>query len=370
MSSLASEILARFAPDIDAVEPVFLRHLLQRAVDGEGEVLRLSERRLVLRLNATADTGEYLLKLDAPQRRLEGLRRMLRTPPAEREAKAWIALDAAGKRGDWAGLPFPIEQLAYCQLDAARGCFCRPFVSGSHGSSFRPDDLAAAGLGLARLHHAGWTDPDLSPGDLLLNKSFVLLPLDLGHALVGDAPTTPDDRRRDLIHILGGWSVSQRRILAKDFLQAYGEAGPLPDTAERLIDLALMWRQEILKRQAHRCLRRTSDFEVIENGMLRTSGVARAASVVLEMDSVERARRVWRELYELELHGVPSLQIARLEHATVYAAVPDVGLTEPEDVLDIFRVAGMPKDSKESWGRVMPHPDGGFYLHPEPSAWA
>ncbi|MGB0953610.1 MAG: hypothetical protein ACPG31_10315 [Planctomycetota bacterium] len=370
MSSLASEILARFAPEIGAVEPPLLRGLLQRALEGEGEVLRLSERRLVLKLDATADLGPFLLKLDAPQRRLEGLRRMLRTPPAEREAQAWIALDAAGKRGDWAGLPFPIEQMAYCQLDAARGCFCRPFVSGSHGSAFRPEDLAAAGLGLARLHQAGWTDADLSPGDLLLNKNFVLLPLDLGHAKVEDAPTTVDDRRRDLIHILGGWSVSQRRLLAQDFLRAYAEAGPLPDAAERLIDLALLWRQEILKRQAHRCLRRTSDFEEVEHGMLRTSGVARAASVVLELDSVERARKAWRQLYELELHGVPSLQIARLEHTTVYAAVPQHGMREPEEVLDFFRVSGMAQDTEEPWGRVMPHPDGGFYLHPEPSAWA
>lgn len=370
MTSLASEILARFAPDIASLGAPRLQELLGRALDGEGEVLRLSERRLVVHLpaghstagsmhddGATIAPDGFLLKLDAPQRPLEGLRRMLRTPPAEREAKAWRALDAAAQRGAWAGLPFPITAVSHVQLDAARGCFARPFVLGCSGSAFLERDLPAAGLGLARLHEAGWTDPDLSPGDLLLDPRNVLLPLDLGHARIDEAPATPDDRRRDLTRILGGWSVAQRRALSQGLLDAYAEAASLPDTAERLIDLALQWRQQILQRQAHRCLRRTSDFEVTDAGMQRTSGIPRDPSVVVEAPDQDTARRLWRHLYELELHGLPALRVARLEGNTLTVALPAQGADDEDSLRHALHQAGF-----QDPGTIRPLWPKGFFL--------
>ena len=370
MSSLVSEILERFQPGLASVEAPWLRELLQRAMSGEGKVMRLSARRLVLHLPASPKDGQdysspegFLVKLDAPQRRMEGLRRILRTPPAKREARAWRKLDRAGKRGDWAGLPFPIEQVGRAQFDAARGCFSRPFVRGCPGSAFTVRDLAAAGLGLARLHESGWTDPDLSPGDLLLDSRSVLLPLDLGHARIDDAPTTTDDRRRDLIQILGGWSVPQRQTLAQGFLAAYEQAASLPDTSERLIDLAILWRQQILQRQAHRCLRRTSDFEVTAQGMMRTAGVVRDPSVVMELASEAVARRLWRHLYELELHGLPTLQVVQLEGKTITASLPDQGVAEREMLQKDLRRSGFLPTTEASRELIQDLSPKGFYLH-------
>lgn len=365
MTSLATEILERFLPDRRRVEPTWLRALLLRMAEGEGEVLRLSERRLVMHLPAMPQDGDdwsspngFLCKLDAPQRPLEGLRRMLRTPPVEREVQAWQSLQVAADRGQWAGCPFPHRQMAHVQLNAARGLFARPFVQGCPGSALHPRDLPAAGLGLANLHASGWTDPDLSPADLLLDTRSVLLPLDLGHARIAEAPATPDDRRRDLIRILGGWSVPQRRALAEPFLEAYAKAASLPDTAERLIDLALQWRQQILQRQAHRCLRRTSDFEVTPDGMHRTAGVGRDPSVVLEAASPDAARRLWRHLYELELHGLPALRVVRLAKATLHAALPEHGAETVEELLQDLHQAGFQADGDP----VRPLRRRGFYL--------
>ncbi|PCJ54163.1 MAG: hypothetical protein COA70_05885 [Planctomycetota bacterium] len=323
--------MARFTADGKKPRSSRLCRLLQMAVAGDGELLRLSARRSVFRLK---DQGaDWILKLDAPERSFEAIRARLRRPPLARESRNWKLLCER-----WPELQPILGVVDAEQIDAARGCFARQWFAGRRGNVWTVEDSAAVGSGMATLHQLGWTDVDLSPDDLLLDDCNRLLPLDLGHAHVGNAPSAASDRCRDWVHLLGGFCLNQRREFASPMLAAYRSAQRLRESDAEIMRQALLWTSAILHRQSRRCLRETRDFTPKKNGIVRCEGIPQGEGSVVEGNSSSSAQETFRMLYELELHGVAALRPVKLQMAdsgdwVIEGVIPEPSATLQADLL-------------------------------------
>ena len=287
-------------------------------------MLRLSARRLVVRVSLQEEV--WLWKVDSPRRSFERLRGRLRPPALLREAEN---LKQLGLR-----LPSLPVQVYAEQLDARNGIFARRWLEGRRGDAWEAADCPQLGRGLAKLHQLGWTDPDLSPQDLLLNDDGELLPLDLGHAHLHDeGPTPAKARRRDLQRFLGGLPPGQARAFAPTILAAYSRELDAPGAAD-ILQQAEQWRSEILRRHSRRCLRRTRDFEPQGHGCRRTEDLPPGRPHRIKVSSPRRARRLFRFLYEFELLQLPALRVRAFgheEHWFVEVGVPEGWRTASEE---------------------------------------
>jgi len=323
---MARENMARFTADGKKPRSSRLCRLLQRAAAGDGELLRLSARRSVFRI--ADDDADWILKLDAPERSFEAIRARLRRPPLAREARNWKLLCER-----WPDLQPILGMVDAEQIDAARGCFARLWFAGRRGNVWNVEDAPAVGSGMAALHQLGWTDVDLSPDDLLLDDSNCLLPLDLGHAHVGTAPSAASDRCRDWVHLLGGFRLTQRRIFAPLMLAAYREHLRMRESDAEIMRQALLWTGAILHRQSRRCLRETRDFTPKKNGIVRCEEVPEGEPSVVEGNASSSPQETFRLLYELELHGVAALRPVKLQVSSSGDWVIEGVIPQPSDTL-------------------------------------
>ena len=303
---MARENMTRFTADGKKPRSKRLCRLLQMAASGDGKLLRLSARRSVFLI--TDEGRNWILKLDAPERSFEAIRARLRRPPLARESRNWKML-----RERWPELQDILDSVHAEQLDSARGCFARLWFDGRRGETWQSTDAEAVGTGMAALHQLGWTDVDLSPNDMLLDASNRLLPLDLGHAHVGAAPSSSSDRRRDWVHLLGGFIYRRRLLFAAPMLDAYRKVLRLSASNEEVLHQALFWSRSVLHRQSRRCLRTTRDFQPKKNGILRSEGVPVGELSTIEGDVSSDPREAFRLLYELELHDIAALRPVRLK---------------------------------------------------------
>lgn len=301
MHSLAKQIVERVVAGGRSPQDELLQRLLAATVAGEGELQRLSARRLVMKVDLAGHT--WLFKIDSPQRSFERLRGRLRQPSLLREAEHLRQL----------GLKYPampVEVHAE-QLDAANGLLARPWLEGRRGDCWSAADAQAVGQGLAQLHELGWSDPDLCPADLLLDASGNLLPLDLGHAHLHEGRPSPEKVRiRDLVRLLGGWNESQRAECGAAIMEVYGKLLTCPATAD-ILQQAKVWRLEILRRQSRRCLRRTRDFAPTDDGCARVEGLPPGAALRFSVRDARSAKQIFRLLYELELLELPAARVLR-----------------------------------------------------------
>lgn len=296
---LHTALLARWRAASAPREPR-LRALLALALEGGGELLRLSPRRLALRLHLNGQ--DWLLKLDAPQRPWESLRRLLRAGPARREAR-----NAERLAAEISGSPLPA--LAE-ENRAGWGIFARPWIEGSNAAAEFVDQSAAIGSGLARLHAAGWTDPDLTAADLILPPGGTLLPLDLGHARVRRRGAASAERRlADFVKLLASVPAERARAAVTGLVEGYVRLAPPPAKARDLVLAADELRRALLRRQSRRCLRDCRDFHA-SPGNLQRRVPAGERRIQLGLPTHQAARAAFRALYELELHGLRALRPA------------------------------------------------------------
>lgn len=238
-----------------------LASLLARALEGEGELLRVSPQRTVLRLDAKdtyAAPDGWLLKIFHPRRRTEGLRRLVSTPPAQREYEAWQRLAAR------LGVPLRADS---AQLGSGVGLFARAFWQGQAAQA--DADTAQS---IAALHKARWIDRDLALSDLLwwtdADGDRQLLPLDLGHAQVNAVPSPPEQIYRSLARLLSGLDPGLARSWAPSLLEAHAQF--LPDwKVESLLKRSQQLRNRRAWRRSLRAFRDCSDFRVDERGARR-----------------------------------------------------------------------------------------------------
>jgi hypothetical protein len=298
---LAKQIVERVVAGSRSAQDALLQSLLEATAAGEGVLLRLSARRLVMRLEL--DGHKWLFKIDSPQRSFERLRGRLRQPSLLREANHLRQLGLIHPA-------IPVEVHAE-QLDAANGLLARRWLTGRLGNSWTAQDAAAVGEGLAQLHTLGWSDPDLSPADLLLDEAGQLVPLDLGHALLHQGRSSPAKvRLRDLVRLLGGWNEQQRSELGPAILDIYRGTLSCPPNQE-VLQLAKQWRLEIIRRQSRRCLRRTRDFSPTETGCERVEDLPAGQPQRCAASDFRSAKRMFRLMYELELLELPALRVLR-----------------------------------------------------------
>ncbi len=317
-----------------------LQRLLLATASGEGELLRLSARRLVQLVDL--DGQRWLFKLDSPRRAFERLRGRLRPPSLLREANNLRELGVQHP-----GLPSEVHAE---QLDAANGLLARPWLTGRQGESWVLDDAEPVGHGMAKLHGVGWSDPDLSAADLLLDEAGNLVPLDLGHAhLHAERVTPPKVRRRDLVRLLGGWNQARRETLGAAILETYRSVLDCPPTSE-VLAAARSWRLEILRRQSRRCLRRTRDFTPTDSGVKRTEDLPEGTPWRFEVGEGVKAKDVFRLLYELELLELPAVRVLSFtdegSDVSVEVATPSLNFATVadkqavEDCMSAFASAG------------------------------
>ncbi|KAA3609063.1 MAG: hypothetical protein DWQ01_10805 [Planctomycetota bacterium] len=221
----------------------------QAALDGAGEVLRLSPGRTVLRLSL--DEVPWVFKIHHPRRAGEAWRNRLRTPPALREA---AVADRLRQRG--LGLPQP--WLAECPAPGL-AWLARPWVDGSPLTELLPEQTEWAGRELAGLHRAGWSDPDLLSQDLLVSEGR-LLPLDLGQARCSTGPAPNLAQRADLLLLLAAMSPRQAAAAAPRLLQGHGRAGGEIWPLEALLADAACDRRLSAWRRSRRAFRTNRDF--------------------------------------------------------------------------------------------------------------
>ena len=300
---LLDALLRRAAAAPEPADPR-LAQLRREAIAGRGILLRLSPRRAVFRIHLAEES--WLLKLDAPERVLEPLRRLLRTGPAVREARLHERLSA---RLRWEGPALADE--------AADGLawFARPWQHGRLLSEALPDAAEAAGEGLALLHELGFHDPDLAPGDVLLREDGSLRPLDLGHArLRPRGATGRSERAEDLARLLAGLPEARARRSIENLLQGYARLAPAPCRAHELHSASRQLRSELLRKHSRRCLRECSDFE-LRGGLPRRREALPPPSEPLHWSCTDRASALesFRAFYELELHGLRAARVIGVE---------------------------------------------------------
>jgi hypothetical protein len=253
-----------------------LASLLQRALEGEGELLRVSPQRTVLRLDALdtyAAPDGWLLKIFHPRRRTESLRRLVSLAPAQREYEAWQRLAAR--------LAVPLRADS-AQLGSGVGVFSRAFWQ---GQAAQADEATAHSL--ATLHKARWIDRDLALPDLLWwtnqDGDRQLLPLDLGHAQVTALPLPPEQIYRSLARLLSGLDPALARSWAPSLLEAHAQV--LPDwKVESLLQRSNKLRNRRAWRRSLRALRDCSDFHVDEQGARRRGFEAQAPAWPIALD--------------------------------------------------------------------------------------
>lgn len=366
-----SENLAWISEQIGIRRPdaAGLASLLQRALDGEGELLRVSPQRTVLRLDANdtyAAPDGWLLKIFHPRRRTEGLRRLVSLAPAQREYEAWQRLAAR--------LAVPLRADS-AQISSGVGIFARAFWQ---GHAAQADEATAHSL--AALHKARWIDRDLALSDLMWRTAKdgerQLLPLDLGHAQVAAIPQPPEQIYRSLARLLSGLSPETARNWAPELLEAHAQV--LPDwKVESLLNRSNKLRNRRAWRRSLRALRDCSDFHADEHGARRRgfeaqpptwpialqdgqvlladgprSSTLRAGEVVWKFyprpgagQAVRRAlvggpgRLAYRNLAALEILGIPAAQpLAWLKHpqgewiATRFVAGPQAQRTATDEL--------------------------------------
>lgn len=323
---MARENMTRFTADGKKPRSKRLCRLLQLATAGDGKLMRLSARRSVFLI--TEEGRQWILKLDAPERSFEAIRARLRRPPLARESRNWLMLQER-----WPELQEILGSVHAEQLDSARGCFARLWFDGRRGESWQIADAEAVGAGMAALHQLGWTDVDLSPNDMLLDASNRLLPLDMGHAHVGTAPSSPSDRRRDWVHLLGGFTLSRRLPFAAPMLDAYRKTLRLSASNEDILHQALVWSRAVLHRQSRRCLRTTRDFQPEGSGIVRSEGIPKGEACKIEGTVSSDPREAFRLLYELELHDIAAMRPVRLKISGPGEWVIDGVLPQSSDTL-------------------------------------
>ena len=219
---------------------------LWSALPAEPEVLRLSPHRTVLRLpsESSPDRRDWLLKLYHPRRRGELLRRLVSIPPALRELAGHRALGLLGGAAE--------------QLAADFGLFARPWLPRCPAGDW--------GAELARLHRAGWSDPDLCLEDLLWTANGELVPLDLGHARFTPGGAPPLARRADLAAVAAELPPEEAEPL---LARACHLAGWDEACAAELLHRG---RQDLARHRwvrSARCWRDCSDFVRVAAGCLR-----------------------------------------------------------------------------------------------------
>lgn len=300
---LLQALLRRAAEAAAPAEPL-LAALRAEALALRGELLRLSPRRAVFRV--ALGGRDWVLKLDAPERPLEPVRRLLRAGPARREARLH---DRLAPRLRWEGPALADEQ------PGGLSWFARPWQPGRSLAEALPAEAAAAGEGLALLHEWGFSDPDLAPGDLLLRADGSLLPLDLGHARMRPrGASSRSDRARDLARLLAGLPEERARASAEGLLDGYGRLAPPPCRAPQLRAQARALRGELLRRHSRRCLRECSDFALEAGLPRRRADPAGAGWIAVEwrFPALAEAAECFRGFYELELHGLRAARVSAL----------------------------------------------------------
>lgn len=246
-----------------------LKRLFERALAGEGEVLRVSPQRTVLRMEAEDQEAApygWLVKLTHPRRRVEGLRRRFSNAPAEREAEAWRLL---APRLD---VPIRVE---HEQFLPQLGIFARNYLLGKPAEA---NDATAEGL--ARLHHERWVDRDLALDDLLwveAESGAVLLPLDLGHASVSLLPPPSEKIYLALVRLLSGLPPERAEAWADGLLAAHEDLLPSWQV-EDLVRRSARSRERRAWQRSRRALRTCSDFTANRQGVRRRGFEAPAPS--------------------------------------------------------------------------------------------
>lgn len=235
--------------------------LWARALAGEGELLRVSPHRTVLRLDAEdldAAPHGWLVKLMHPRRRGDAWRNRLRTPPALREHEAWQRLAAR--------LGISVRAFGE-QLTPELGVFIRAYWQGEAAQAD-----AATARGLAALHGERWVDRDLALDDLLWVEDDegapCLLPLDLGHADVALAPRPPEELYRALVRLLAGLPAATARSWAPTLLSAHAEWLHNWE-ADDLVRRSRLARKKQIEKRSARSLRTCSDFVATPRGARR-----------------------------------------------------------------------------------------------------
>lgn len=327
------DALLRRAAAAAAPEDPRLAALRREALAGRGTLLRLSPRRAVLRV-ALPD-GDWLLKLDAPERSFESVRRLLRSGPALREARLHARL---APRLRWEG-----TALAHEGADGV-AWFARPWQEGRLLSDLLPEAAEAAGEGFAVLHELGFHDPDLAPGDVLLRSDGSLLPLDLGHARMRPRGATGRaERAEDLARLLAGLPEERARWTAAPLLEGYARLAAPPCRAHELRSAARQLRRELLRKHSRRCLRDCRDF-LVDRGWPQRRDPPPLAEPAGESrwlcpDRAE-ALETYRAFYELELHGLRAARVLAAEAGAAGAFVrvvhPDGRAPAPEDDLALL----------------------------------
>ena len=237
-----------------------MKRLFERALAGEGEVLRISPQRTVLHMAAEdreAAPDGWLLKLVHPRRRGEALRRRFSGPAAEREAAAWRLLAPRLE------LSLRVE---HEQLLPQLGVFARNYFVGKAAEA---NDATAAGL--ARLHHERWVDRDLALDDLLwveTDHGVQLLPLDLGHASVSMLPPPAEKIYLALVRLLSALPPERAEAWASGLLAAHEDL--LPSwKADDLVRRSARTRERRAWQRSRRALRTCSDFTADAQGVRR-----------------------------------------------------------------------------------------------------
>lgn len=237
-------------------QDAWLGALAERAWAGEGQLLRVSPHRTVIRLDDEQGRS-WLCKFSHPRRRWEWLRRLFREGAAIRERDACQRLQAR--------LGLPLAAWAE-EAEHGLGLFVRPYWEGAAAS---PDARTAAAL--AQLHRLKWLDRDLDLADLLwieTEDEAVLLPLDLGHAEVAAFPLPAEQVYRSLVRVLAQLPTDQAQAWAPQLLQAHEDLIPgwsLPDLQQRVqrVRRARIWKR------SRRAFRTCSDFQETAEGVRR-----------------------------------------------------------------------------------------------------
>ncbi|MBT3339638.1 MAG: hypothetical protein HOM34_07585 [Planctomycetes bacterium] len=282
-------------------------------------LLRLSPQRTVLRLSSHGK--EWVLKIFHPMRKSTALRQIFRACPATREKALLEAYDK--------------DCIAAIEIvHAGLSFLARPWVDAldlANALSISPEKTAkCAARYFASFFEKGWLDLDPSAQDYLyLPMEDALIPIDLGHAQRHGDCIPASGRHGFFLRILSSLPDDGpgARALANSCSPLCG-ASPA-----ELLEGSRQLRNNRFRHRSFRCLRSCSDFRPSNDGghqalvekkgrslstskrslvehqnktVTKTWLLKRWTRHLAKTFGQSQAKRSFRMLYLLELHGIPA----------------------------------------------------------------